>query len=306
MADLSIQGDNVVLDRSDLVKRKSAASRVLHTMRRYPQLAIGTLVVLVFVVAGIGAPVLAPHPPYEQNLLNRLQPPAWAGGTSTHLLGTDQFGRDILSRLLYGARVSLVVGFFSVIIAGAFGSLVGLVSGYRGGNLDAFLMRVVDIQLAFPYILLAILIAAFWGAGLIAVIVALSISGWMGFARMVRSLVLGIKDSQYAISAKASGATTTRVMFRHLIPNIVGPMLVYATFQMPTRILAEATLSFLGLGIQPPEPSWGNMLAESRTFMISYPWMVILPGLCLSVVAVGANLFGDGLRDYLDPRTRRR
>lgn len=306
MADLTLTRTNTSVP--DLMANRPSgwATRSRFIVRRFPQLVIGAVVIALFIIVGLGAPVFAPSSYETQDLLERLKPPVWAGGDMQHPLGTDEFGRDTLSRLIYGARVSLLVGFFSVMLAGLFGSVVGLLSGYIGGNLDAFLMRIVDIQLSFPYILVAIVIAAFWGAGFLAVIVALSLSGWMGFARTVRSLILGLKDSQYAVAAHSMGATDWRIMFRHLTPNILGPLLVFTTFQVPTRILAEATLSFLGLGIQPPDPSWGNMLSQNRGYIITQPWLVILPGVSLSIVALGANMLGDGLRDFLDPRTRRK
>jgi peptide/nickel transport system permease protein len=287
-------------------KRWITPARLLLTLQRFPQIAIGSSIMILFIVVGTAAPAIAPYEYNQQNLLMRLQDPIWSGGSSEHIFGTDQFGRDVLTRIIYGAQVSLLVGVFAVVIAGVFGTIVGLVSGYAGGNLDAFLMRVVDIQLAFPYLLVAIVIVAFWGAGLLPVIIALSLSSWMGFARTVRSFILGLKESDYVMASRAVGATAFRVVARHLLPNIFGPLLVFTTFQLPARILGEATLSFLGLGIQPPMPSWGNMLAENRGFITSHPWLVILPGLSISVVALGANLLGDGLRDFLDPRTRRR
>jgi peptide/nickel transport system permease protein len=287
-------------------KPKTRGFGVLQFVRRFPQLAIGLVIITVFVTVGITAPILAPGGYDVQALSDRLQPPIWAGGSTEYLLGTDQFGRDVLTRIAYGAQVSLLVGVFAVVISGLIGSFIGLISGYAGGNVDAFLMRIVDIQLAFPYILLAIVIVAFWGGGLLTVIIALSLSGWMGFARTVRSYVLGLKEAEYVVASRAVGATTGRIMLRHIMPNMLGPMLVFTTFQLPTRILGEATLSFLGLGVQPPTPTWGNMLAANRDFMISHPWLVILPGISLAIVAFGANMLGDGLRDYLDPRTRRR
>lgn len=305
MVDFTL-ADTEALPRLGVRERPPMRARLLHIGRRYPQLVIGSTIVLLFVVIGLLAPIIAPHGIDDQNLLGRLAPPLWSGGTPQYPLGTDEFGRDVFSRLIYGARVSLVVGFFSVIISGAFGTFVGLVSGYVGGNLDAFMMRLVDVQLSFPYILIAIVISAFWGAGFLTVVIALSLAGWMGFARTMRSLILGIKNAQYAEAARALGANDTRIMIHHLLPNALPPLLVYTTFQVPARILAEATLSFLGLGIQPPAPSWGNMLAENREYITTHPWLVILPGICLSIVALGTNMFGDGLRDLLDPRTRRK
>lgn len=287
-------------------RRTSRLRQALTTLRRFPQLGIGIVVVGLFVIAGFSAPLIAPYGYDEQELMNRLQSPVWAGGTSEHFLGTDEFGRDVLTRIIYGARISLIVGLFAVVIAGIVGTTVGMVSAYAGGNVDAFLMRVVDIQLAFPYILIAIVIVAFWGAGLVTVVIALSLSSWMQFARVVRSYILGLKEADYVLASKAIGSSNLRVMARHLLPNIFGPLMVFTTFQIPARILGEATLSFLGLGIQPPMPSWGNMLSDNRGFLTSHPWLVILPGLSISIIALGANLLGDGLRDFLDPRTRRR
>lgn len=274
--------------------------------RRHPQLIVGTLIVVLFVVVGLGAPFLAPYPYDEQNLSAQLRPPIWAGGDTEHLLGTDELGRDVLTRLLYGARVSLIVGFFSVVVAGIIGVALGLISGYVGGNVDAFLMRIVDIQYSFPYILIAILITAAWDAGVPSVILALSIAGWMAFARTTRGLAMGQRHSEHVLAARSLGASSLRIMVRHVLPNILGPLIVFATFQVPGRILAEATLSFVGLGVQPPVPSWGNMLAQNRGYLVTQPWLVILPGLALSIVALGVNQFGDGIRDLLDPKMRRR
>lgn len=275
-------------------------------LRNYPHLAIGGIVTLTFVVVALLAPVLAPYSYADQRLADRLLPPIWAGGNTSHLLGTDEFGRDTLTRLLFGARVSLIVGLFSVLIAGIIGVAIGLVSGYSGGNVDAFIMRVADVLLAFPYIRIAIIVSAFWGGGLATTVIALSLAGWIGFARVSRGLVLGIKQADYVLAARSIGAAELRIVLRHVLPNMLNPLLVYMTFQIPARILAEATLSFLGLGVQPPAPSWGNMLAQNRTFLLSQPWLVILPGLAISITALGTNLFGDGLRDLLDPRMRRR
>ncbi len=286
---------------------RSAARRWarLKRVRRRGQLLLGVAVTGAFILIGVVGPLLAPFGVDEQNLGNALAPPLWAGGSWTHPLGTDPFGRDILTRLIYGARVSLVVGTCSVAVAGLIGTLVGLISGYVGGNVDALCMRIADIQYSFPYILVAIVIAAFWQAGLLTVVLALSLSSWMTFARMVRASVLSEKERDYVMATRAIGAGDKRIIFLHLLPNITAMLLVFATFQVPTRLLAEATLSFLGLGVQPPTPSWGNMLAQSRSYLIAEPWLVALPGLVLMLVSLGVNQLGDGLRDYLDPRLRR-
>jgi peptide/nickel transport system permease protein len=274
------------------------------TLQRHPQLLFGGLVLLAFVLVGILAPWLAPYGYDEQNLANPLRPPVWAGGSSVHLLGTDEFGRDTLSRLIYGARVSLVVGVFSVLLAGVVGVALGLISGYVGGNVDSVLMRAADVQYSFPYILVAIVITAFWGAGMLTVIIALGLASWMTFARAARGSTLAVKERDFITAAHALGAGPWRIMLRHVLPNILAPLLIFATFQLPARILAEATLSFVGLGIQPPMPSWGNMLSGNRGYLLTQPWLVLLPGLALTIVALGINQLGDGLRDWLDPRLR--
>lgn len=279
---------------------------VWRVARRSRQAMVGSLIVLLFVLVGTFAPSLAPYDYDDQNLSNQLKPPIWGGarGQIEHPLGTDEFGRDTLSRLIYGARVSLLVGFFSVVLAGAIGIVIGVVGGYLGGPLDHIFMRIADVQYSFPYILLAIIITAFWGASLTNVIVALGLAGWMTFARAARGSTLSIKERDYIAAAKLLGAGHWHIMLRHVLPNIMAPLLVFATFQVPSRVLAEATLSFVGLGIQPPMPSWGNMLAQNRGYLVTQPWLLILPGLALTSVALGVNQLGDGLRDLLDRRLR--
>lgn len=273
-------------------------------VRKSPQVVSGSAVVIVFVVLGAFAPLLASYDYDDQDLNIALKPPIWAGGDRAHPLGTDEFGRDTLSRLIYGARISLLVGFFSVVVAGAVGISVGVLGGYRGGNLDSLFMAVADVQYSFPYILLAIIITAFWGAGLVNVIIALGLASWMTFARAARGSTMSVKEGEYVLAARALGAGSTRIMLRHVLPNIVAPLVVFTTFQLPSRILAEATLSFVGLGIQPPVPSWGNMLSQSRGYLLAQPWLVALPGLALTIVALGVNQLGDGLRDLLDPKMK--
>jgi peptide/nickel transport system permease protein len=284
----------------------SVWARVRHVARRNPQIVVGSVIVLAFVLIGSFAPMLAPYPYDDQDLSNQLRPPVWAGGQTEHPLGTDEFGRDTLSRLIYGARISLVVGLFSVVLAGVLGIAVGVVGGYLGGSIDAVFMRIADVQYSFPYILIAIVITAFWGPSLTNVIVALGLAGWMTFARAARGSTLTVKERDYVLAARATGAGHAHIMWRHVLPNIAAPLIVFATFQVPSRILAEATLSFVGLGIQPPIPSFGNMLSQNRGYLLTQPWMVALPGLALTVVALGVNQLGDGLRDLLDPHLRGR
>ncbi len=278
--------------------------RIGRIARRSPQLVWGAVIVVAFVAVGALAPLIASHDYDAQDLSIALKPPLWAGGDLSYPLGTDEFGRDTLSRLIYGARVSLVVGFFSVVVAGLVGISIGVLGGFRGGHLDALLMGIADVQYSFPYILLAIIITAFWGAGLLNVILALGLASWMTFARAARASTLSVREGEYVMAARALGARPARIVLRHVLPNIVAPLIVFTTFQVPSRILAEATLSFVGLGIQPPVPSWGNMLAQSRGYLLAQPWLVALPGLALTVVALGVNQLGDGLRDLLDPRMK--
>lgn len=277
-----------------------------HLPRRHRRLLFWGCATLLFVVMGAAASWLAPYPYDLQNLSGQFKAPLWAGGALSHPLGTDQFGRDILSRLIFGARVSLLVAIVSVLLAGFIGVSLGLISGYAGGKADAFIMRVADIQYSFPYILLAIVIAAFWGPGEATLIVSLALAGWATFARTARASTLSIKECDYVTSARAVGAGHWRIILRHVLPNIMPPLLVFTTFQVPSRILAEATLSFVGLGIQPPQPSWGSMLSENRGYLTSRPWMVILPGLAIMLLTIAVNQLGDRLRDALDPRIRRR
>jgi len=267
-------------------------------------MVFGSVVVLGFIVVGTFAPLLAAYHYDDQDLSIALRPPVWRSGDLSHPLGTDEFGRDTLSRLIYGARVSLLVGFFSVVVAGLIGVSIGVLGGYRGGNLDSVFMTIADVQYSFPYILVAIIITAFWGGGLVNVIVALGLASWMTFARAARGSTLSVREGEYVLAARALGAGPGRIMLCHVLPNIVAPLIVFTTFQVPSRILAEATLSFVGLGIQPPMPSWGTMLAQSRGYLVAEPWLVALPGLALTVVALGVNQLGDGLRDLLDPRMK--
>jgi len=259
----------------------------------------GMVVILVLVVAAIFAPFLAPYNPYTVMLESRLQAPGAA-----HLLGTDELGRDILSRLLYGARVSLWVGIVTVALAGLIGVAGGLVAGYLGGYWDAVIMRLVDVFLAFPVIVLAIAIVAVRGPGLTNVLIALALVYWTTYARVARSVVLILREEEYTWAARTLGASAARIMVRHLLPNAIAPLVVLASLGMGNAIVAEAALSFLGLGIQPPEASWGSMLNVGMGFLRDASFLSITPGLAIFITVLGFNLLGDGLRDALDPRLR--
>ncbi len=252
-----------------------------------------------FLLPALAAPWAAPHDPLALDLSGALAPP---GGE--FLLGRDEQGADILSRLLYGARVSLLVGLATVVISAGVGILVGMVAGYAGGWVEQLLMRLVDVLLAFPGLLLAIALVAVLGPGLANVVLALAVLGWTGFARLVRGQVLAIKSRDFLQAARALGAGDVRTMLHHILPNIMGPVLVQASFAIAGAILAEASLSFLGLGVPPGTPSWGAMLAEGKHVLLEAPHVSIFPGLAIMGVVLGFNLLGDALNDWLDPRRR--
>jgi peptide/nickel transport system permease protein len=261
---------------------------------------------LVVVLAAVFAPVISPYDPIRQSLRERLKGPTWfpEEGRQRHLLGTDQLGRDILSRVIHGSRISLVVGFAAVVIGGAIGGLLGLLSGYAGGIVDEIIMLVVDGQLAFPFILLAIGIIAVLGPSFGNLIIIVGLSGWVTYARIVRAQVLTIKEREYVLAIRGLGGSTWRILTRHIVPNTLAPFLVITTLELARTILLESTLSFLGLGIQPPTPSWGGMLSEGRGYLDTAWWISAFPGLILMLTALVVSRVGDWLRDVLDPTLR--
>jgi peptide/nickel transport system permease protein len=262
-----------------------------------PALAVLALITFCAVFAG----TLSPADPRDGSLDARLVPPLVR---PDHPLGTDPIGRDILARLLYGARVSLAVGFISVLVAALAGSLLGLVAGWHGGWTDVVIMRLADVQLGFPSFLLAITLMAVLGAGLSSVILALSIGGWVRYARVMRSTVLPLREVEYVHAARALGCGSARIVLGHVLPNTLTPIVVIATLSLGANIITESSLSFLGLGVDPQTPSWGSMLAEGRPYLNTAWWVSALPGLAISVTVLAINLVGDWLRDELDPRLR--
>lgn len=267
--------------------------------RRYPAAAVGGVLVGALLLAALLAPWLAPFDPLAQDLYGRLQPPTW-----THPMGTDEFGRDILSRVLYGARISLRIGLVCISLALSCGTLVGVLAGYYGGWADAVLMRLMDLLLAFPSILLAIGIVAALGPGIENVMVAVGIVLVPQFARLVRASVLTVRQAPYVEAARALGARDSRILVLSVLPNCAAPLTVQASLGLATAILDAAGLSFLGLGAQPPVPEWGAMLSGGRELLFEAPWVMTFPGLAIFAVALGFNLLGDGLRDMLDPKRR--
>ena len=267
---------------------------------------LGLLVIAATILMAVLAPALAPGDPVKNSLVDRLTPPMWnAGGTAKHPLGTDTLGRDVASRLLYGARVSLIVGLAAVVVAGALGVALGLVSGYYRGFTDDALMRLGDVQLAFPVLVLAVAALAVLGASLANVILVLGVTGWITYARIVRGETLSLRHREFVEGARALGARDAAILWRHVLPNVLPSITVVATFSVARTIIAEASLSFLGLGIPPPTPSWGAMLDEGRNYLTTGWWLALFPGLAILAVVLGINVVGDWLRDTLDPRLER-
>ena len=265
----------------------------------------GLVVVMVVIVSALGAPWLSAYDPVEQDITNRLRPPgALDAAGRAHLLGTDHLGRDILVRMIFGARPALMVGLAAVAISGVLGMGVGLISGYFGGRIDDVFMRLADIQLAFPFILLAIAVIGVLGPSLPVIIVVIGVSSWVVYARVVRGAVLSLREREFVQAAHALGSRDGRVLVRHILPNAFTPWLVVATLDMARVIVIESALSFLGLGVQPPTPTWGGMLADGRVYISTAWWLATFPGLAILVTVLGINLFGDGLRDTLDPRLK--
>jgi peptide/nickel transport system permease protein len=277
----------------------------VHRLIRRRTALFGLVVVAIVVLAAVFAPLVSPFDPYEQDISHRLQPPGWRDAAGAlHPLGTDHLGRDIFARVIHGSRIALVVGLAAVAISGLAGMAIGLVSGYFGGRVDDVFMRLADIQLAFPFILLAIAVIGVLGPSLQNIIIVIGVSSWVVYARVVRSEVLSIREREFVQAAVALGSREARVIVRHVLPNAFTPWLVVATLDMARVIVIESALSFLGLGVQPPTPTWGGMLADGRVYLSTAWWLATFPGLAILLTVLGINLLGDGLRDTLDPRLK--
>jgi len=260
---------------------------------------VGAIIVAIYIFIAVFAPLLAPYDPYEIKLENKLMPPSF-----DHLMGTDDKGRDILSRILYGSRLSMGVGFAAVLFGAFFGIILGLVAGYYGKWVDTIIMRIMDVMLAFPGILLALAIISALGPSLINVTIAVGAFSIPLFARIVRGSTLEVKRLEYIDAIRSLGANDLTIIFKHIFPNILSPIIVQGTLRLATAILSAAGLSFLGLGAQPPSPEWGTMLSNGRDFLFSAPYIALFPGLAISILVLGFNIFGDGLRDAFDPRMK--
>lgn len=267
----------------------------------------GWSLLLLLVLLAILGPAIGLPNPVRSDLAARLIPPTWAfADFAGHPLGTDQLGRDILSRIIYGSRVTLSVGLAAVVLGGFIGVMLGLVAGFFGGLTDRILMRLADMQLSLPLMLLALLVVAALGPSLRNLIIVLALTGWVRYARIIRGQVLSLREREFILSARAIGASPLRIMLRHILPNVLTPALVVATLELARVIVMEAALSFLGLGVQPPSPSWGRMLAEGRTLISSAWWITAFPGVAILLTVLSVNLVGDWLRDHFDPRTIKR
>jgi peptide/nickel transport system permease protein len=290
---------DTVATRSPVLSRRSRRSLSKNLAKNWPAFA-GAIILAIIILLAIAAPVLPISNPNQIDTINRLQGP----GSPGHILGTDEFGRDMLSRLIWGARISLMMGFFSAFLAMIIGVVLGLLSGYYGGVVDTIIMRILDIMMAFPYILLAIAIVAALGPGLFNAMLAIAIVGIPIYARIIRGSVLSVREKEFVEASRALGSTGPAILRRHILPNVIAPIIVAGSLDVGTKIIATAGLSFLGLGTQPPTADWGNMLASGRQFVTVAAHVATIPGLAIAVVVLGLNLIGDWLRDTLDPRLR--
>ena len=278
------------------------------TLRRLLRLRWGVAaggILLLIVASSALAPWITPHDPLAVNIRHRLAPPAWMdGGTTQHLLGTDPVGRDLLSRMIYGGRVSLVIGVAAVILSASIGVLLGLGAGYVGGGTDWVIMTIINVMLTFPFVLLALAVIAVLGPSLVNMIIVLGVAGWPIYARVVRAETMAIREREFVLAGRALGMSHARIVFRQILPNLVSAIVVIATLQVAQVIILESFLSFLGLGIQPPTPAWGNMLGEGRVYMLNSWWIATFPGLAIFVTTLAINLMGNALRDWIDPHMK--
>jgi len=287
-----------------LLRLKENIGGIFQRLLGHHGATFGGVVVIIAFLCAIFAPFLSPFDPLEQNLASRLKPLGWTDPDGhLYILGTDQLGRDVLSRIVFGSRVSLIVGTASVLLGGILGLILGLVSGYFGKWIDDLIMRIVDITLSFPFIILALCIIAILGTSLFNLIIVLAITGWVIYARVIRASVLSVKEMDFVQAARAIGASNFKIILRHILPNVVAPFFVISSFQVARMIIIEASLGFLGLGVPPPIPTWGNMLSDGREYLQEAWWIGTFPGIAIVLLVLGINLLGDGLRDAFDPKT---
>lgn len=294
----------VANNEKKVVKKKSTWKKIGRFIRKNPTGVVGMFLVGITVFAAIFAGVIAPYEPTKANLGERLAQPSFLDSASSYLLGGDQVGRDLLSRIIYGARISLIVSICGVAISLVIGTILGIVAGYFGKWFDDIIMRLADIQLAFPFILFAIVIMSALGTGIGKIVIILGLTYWVGFARLIRGEILALKEQEFIQAAKAIGGTHFKIIFKHVLPNVLSSIVVLATMYIAEFILLEASLTFLGLGVDPTIPSWGGMLADSRNYMTTAWWTSVFPGIAIMITVLGFNLLGDWLRDRLDPNMK--
>lgn len=298
-------GDVVLETAGEASERSPAGPRPLRRLWRLKWGLVATLVLLLIVLVSLAAPWLAPYSPVEVDIQHRLGPPAWmAGGKTDHWLGTDQIGRDLLSRLIYGGRVSLLIGVAAVMVSSTIGVLLGLAAGYFGGRVDWLIMTMINVMLTFPFVLLALAVIAVLGPSLPNMIFVLSMAGWPIYARVIRAETMALRERDFVVAGRALGMSHARIIFGQILPNLVSAITVVATLQIPQVIILESFLSFLGLGIQPPTPAWGNMLGDGRVYMLNSWWIAAFPGAAIFVTTLVINLMGNALRDWLDPHMK--
>lgn len=283
----------------------SPLQRAIGVFRRSPTAMVGLVMVVAIVLMAIAAPMISPHDPLEQNLDIVLKPPTWnPRGIPTYPLGTDHFGRDLLSRILYGAQISLIISLSASLVSAIIGTAAGLLAGYYKGWLETVIMRLVDTQLAFPMILLALALTAVVGPSLNNIILVLGVTGWMLYARVVRGVVLSVQEREFVQAAYSLGAQSPRIILRHILPSVLTPIIVMFTQEVARMVLMESGLSFLGLGVPPPTPTWGRMLSDARGYLTVAYWNITFPGMAIMLSVLGITFLGDGLRDAIDPKLR--
>jgi peptide/nickel transport system permease protein len=290
---------------ADLDLGVAAPGGASRRMLQHKSFVIAGGILVVIVLMALAAPLIAPYDPYAQELANRLVPPVFMeGGSWVHPLGTDALGRDYLSRVIYGARVSLMIGLLTALLSGLIGAVLGITAGYFGGRVDAFICYVLAVRLSMPVVLVALAVVSLIGGSLVVVITVLGLLLWDRYAVVLRSATMQVRSLDFVVAAQAVGASTPRIILTEVLPNVMSSLIVVATFEVAHAILLEAALSFLGLGVQPPLPSWGLMIAEGRQHLLFEPWVIVIPGLALSVLVLSVNMLGDGIRDLAAPENR--